>query len=346
MQSYLDLPLVEQGDYCTTKEVAPAVIAIILHTPEATQAHWHNNIWGMLQSWGCCWIWESLRIVGKDDWIKEAIKNGLCIAGTDGSYMKQVHPELCANTFIMECLRGRGHTMGSFAEASCTANVYRGELLRLMKVHLILLAVQPTAPALEGKIVNYLDCPGALGQVSLLLPYRIPTRYRQPDDLKNILGSCGDFTFQQEFCHVKTHQDDSLDFHLLDWPAQLNCIVDASAKQEILNADLMALLWKQRFPKEPIRCFVGKEKMNSNTGPLLRFWAYKQITRDVFARRKIFDAEQFKLVAQRHVSAALEEVPRMIQLWVCTQSWASQPQMVCKLNGQRVSVINAPVSVW
>ncbi len=153
--------------------------------------------------------------------------------------------------------------------------------------------------------------------MSSLPPGRIPTHCRHSEVLKNILVDCGDFTFQREFCHVKMHQDDSEDFHLLEWPVQLNCVVDASAIQEILNADVMAIPWQQRFPKEPICCFVGKEKMTSNTGPLLRFWGYKQIARDVFARQK--KSTLNKLVAWRYVSAALEEVPRMFQLWVCKQ---------------------------
>jgi hypothetical protein len=76
----------------------------------------------------------------------------------------------------------------------------------------------------------------------------------------------------------------------------------------------MVLPRQQDFPKEPICCFVGKEKMTSNTRPLFRFWSYKQIAWDVFACRKIFDAEQFDLVTWRYVSAALGEVPRMFQL--------------------------------
>jgi hypothetical protein len=59
--------------------------------------------------------------------------------------------------------------------------------------------------------------------------------------------------------------------------------------------------------------------MTSNTGPLLRFWEYKQIAWDVFACRKIFDTEQVEQVAWRYVSAAQEEVPRMFQLWACKQ---------------------------
>jgi hypothetical protein len=152
--------------------------------------------------------------------------------------------------------------------------------------------VQRTAPALEGKIVIYLDCLGALGQVSLLPPGRISARCRHSDVLKNILVNCGDFTFQQKFCHVKAYQYDLVDFHLLEWPVQLNCVVDVSAKQKISNADVMALPQQQCFLKVPICCFDGKETMTSNTRPLLRFWAYKQIAWDVFAHRQIFDTEQ------------------------------------------------------
>ncbi len=216
LRSYRDVPLVEQGDYCMTKEVALTVIAVIPHTPAAKQTRCHNNIWDVLQSWGCCWIWENLRMVGDNDWIKEAIEDGSCLAVTDGLHIKHVHLELCANAFIMECSRGRARMMGSFLEAGSMTNAYRGELLGLIHVHLILLAVQRRAPALEGKIVIYLDCIGASGQVSLHPPGRIPTRCRHSDVLKNILVNCGDFTFQQEFCHVKAHQDELVDFHLLD----------------------------------------------------------------------------------------------------------------------------------
>ncbi len=196
------------------------MIAIILHTPGATQAQRHDDIWDVLQSWGCRWIWENLMMVCKDDWFKEAIEDVLCLAITEGSHIKQVHTELCANAFIMECSRSCGHMMGSFAEASSAANAYRGELLRLMQVHLILLVVQRTAPGLEGKLVIYSDCFGALGRVSLLPPGKIPTHCRHSNVLKNILVNCGDFTFQQKFCHVKAHHDDLVDFHC--WIGQRN----------------------------------------------------------------------------------------------------------------------------
>ena len=53
------------------------------------------------------------------------------------------------------------------------ANAYRGELLGLMAVHLLLLAVKTVSPGLSGSATIYSDCIGALGRVAKLPPYRI-----------------------------------------------------------------------------------------------------------------------------------------------------------------------------
>jgi hypothetical protein len=169
-------------------------------------------------------------------------------AVSDWSYIKQIQPELCANTFFIECSKGPGRMVGPFGKANSVANVYRGELFGLMQVHLLLLAVQQTAPELDGEITIYSDCLATLGQVSLLLPERIPSQCKHLDILKNILVSCsGLMMFQRDICHIVAHKDDSKDFHLLDRLAQLNSAVDACAMREILKAYIMALLWQQRF---------------------------------------------------------------------------------------------------
>lgn len=160
-------------------------------------------------------------MVGEDDWIQEAIADNSCIAVTDGSYIKQVHQELCATAFILKCSKGQGRMICLFTKASLAANAYRGELLGLMQVHLILQAVNTMAPGLKGEVLIYSDCLGALGRVSHLPPGRIPTRCKHSDILKNILVNCSNLSFIREFKHVKAHQDDGVRFDLLDRPAQL-----------------------------------------------------------------------------------------------------------------------------
>ena len=70
----------------------------------------------------------------------EAAINGCSlISVTDGSYVRELYPDLCSVAFIIECTKGRGRIVivGSFAEHTETANAYRGKLLGLMAVHLI-----------------------------------------------------------------------------------------------------------------------------------------------------------------------------------------------------------------
>ena len=64
--------------------------------------------------------------------------------------------------------------MGSFAEASTHANAYRGELMGLMAIHLILKAADQLWPRLSGRAVVFSDCLGALKKVANLPPHKIP----------------------------------------------------------------------------------------------------------------------------------------------------------------------------
>ncbi len=95
----------------------------------------------ILEKWGNTWMWESIQWVGDDNWIAEAIKEGSCTAVTDGSYMKDLHLQVHLAAFVFECSKGRGRLWGSFPEASRSACSYKGELVGLMAIHLLLLAV-------------------------------------------------------------------------------------------------------------------------------------------------------------------------------------------------------------
>ena len=84
-------------------------------------------------------MWKTLRLIGDEDWIKGAIARGTLTAVTDGSYIKEVCPGLCSAACILECSEKSGRIIGSFSEASPAATAYRGELMGLMAIHLILI---------------------------------------------------------------------------------------------------------------------------------------------------------------------------------------------------------------
>ena len=318
-RSKVNRPAELRGDVCTVREVGLAVLTIVSHAPPAAAKDIPDHFLDVLQEWGCAWMWKNLQFIGGDDWIAEAITDNSLVACTDGSYIRELYPDLCSAAFIMECSRGRGRLVGAFPEKSAAANAYRGELLGLMAIHLLLLAVNKVNPTLAGSVHIYSDCLGALNKVEHLPPYRIPSRCRHSDILKNIMVNCSDLTFQRRFSHVVAHQDDAKAFHELTREAQLNCGCDAKAKSEIRSTDPMGPPKQKPFPLEPISIFVGQDKVTSDTGAGIRFWAHRQLARAFFASRKIMFQDTFDEVDWRHVHATLHKVPRLFATWACKQ---------------------------
>jgi hypothetical protein len=82
-----------------------------------------------------------MTVTGGVTWIHESIAQGTLVAVTDESYIQELFPNLCSVAFVLECSHGCGRIFGSFSESLRVANAYRGELMGLMAIHLILLSV-------------------------------------------------------------------------------------------------------------------------------------------------------------------------------------------------------------
>ena len=73
------------------------------------------------------------------------------------------------------------------------------------------------------------------------------------------------------------------------------------------------------FPLEPVAVFIGGEKMTSDTGECLRFWAHRKLAKELYLKHKILTPVQYEEVAWKSVYDTLHEVPRMFQIWACKQ---------------------------
>ncbi len=124
------------------------------------------------------------------EWILEAIQDSSLVAITDGLYIRQLHPNLCLAAFVLECTKGQRKIIGSFSESTLAANTYRGELLGLMAIHLLLVSVNRVHNTLEGSVEVVFDCLGALKRVVHLPLYQIPWHCKHSDILRNILVNC------------------------------------------------------------------------------------------------------------------------------------------------------------
>ncbi len=164
-----------QGALATMEESTPGMMKVCSVASPSIRPIPPADFLDVLRGWGQTWIWDDLKVTGGTDWVAQAIADNSLVAVTDGSYIKEPFPDLCSAAFVLECTQGRGRLVGAFAEASAAANAYRGELLGLMAVHLLLLAVDMVLPGLIGCATIYSDYLGALGRVAELPPYRIPT---------------------------------------------------------------------------------------------------------------------------------------------------------------------------
>jgi hypothetical protein len=180
-------------------------------------------------------MWESLKLSGDGEdeagaWLKEAIEDNTLVAVTDGSYMKELYPDMNSCAFILECSRGRGRMLGAFSEQTMAACSYCSELLGLLAIHLVLLSINKINPTQTGSVHIFSNCLGALNKVKNLPPHRIPSKCRHSDVLKTIMIHCSSMSFDCLFSHVSAHQDNRDKFENLSQEAQLNCARDFGAK--------------------------------------------------------------------------------------------------------------------
>lgn len=318
-RSRIDAPATEAGVLCTVRDTGIAVRSICSYAPRAPAPPVPASFWDVLIQWDCLWMWEAVQLVGPTSWIAEAIATGTCIAVTDGSYQPKYRSDVCSAAFFFESTDRRYKLVGAFPERSETANAYRGELLGLLAIHLILLAINKIDTSLEGLVKIYSDCERALGGVASLPSLKIPSSSKHSDILKTILVNCSTLTFQREYEHIPAHQDDNAAFHTLSRPAQLNCAVDAGAKRQIRALEIDAPLPQRTFPLEPIACFAGSWKLTPGMKDQMRFWCHKLMARESLSNMKVLTLAQFDAIAWPQVYQALGEVPRMFQIWASKQ---------------------------
>jgi hypothetical protein len=144
--------------------------------------------------------------------------------------------------------RPRAYHRVYFVDHLPDAGSYRGELLGLMAIHLVLRGVHEFSPAIRGSVQIISDCMGALNKVENMPPYQIPTKCSHPDILKNIMINCEGLSFKRMFSHVAAHQDDRKDYGELSRESQLNCQMDFYAKQAILGETNGQYTTTKRFP--------------------------------------------------------------------------------------------------
>ena len=303
---------------CSTKKTDNGNIILLSHTPhptlKTTPTHFHD----LLLDWSGSHWWQELKYTGDGTWIYQAVRKGTLICISDGSYIKELHPDVCSAAIIMECTTSQDRLTLSAIDVSPSANAFRGELLGLLSIHLLLHSLQMTSKDLAGSAQIHSDCTGALHTVSSLPNSGIPPKWRHADILKVLSLHNKIPGVSLSYHHVKAHQDDGTQWHLLSRTSQLNCACDYEAKRRI-HEYLPTPLPLHRLPQEPICMIIDRIKCTSDSDNVIRLHAHKQAARELFYNSEILTLAQFDDIAWESIHATLHSLPKMFQLFAGKQ---------------------------
>ena len=71
-----DVPFKEAGKVCTVRDVEHDRKLIVSAAEPPRPKEMPTTILEVLWEWGCTWIWKSLRLIGGDHWLENAIEAG------------------------------------------------------------------------------------------------------------------------------------------------------------------------------------------------------------------------------------------------------------------------------
>ncbi len=264
------------------------------------------------------WMWKNLRGCVEDvEWIVDAIQRGSLYCVTDGSYIKELAPDVCGSAWVLFCAETNKWINGEFAEQSPGADSYRGEQLGMLAIHLLLLAIEEHyATALRDARI-FCDNKGSIQTFSK--DYRRVKSTARNNDVLRVLRTIQQKTkLTHKLSHVSGHQDDHTRYDTLSLEAKLNVDCDIRAKRAIreylrTREDSRPKIF--RLPLETAAIYIDGVKQTADFAAELRYYVGKQRARQFYVEQKIMDTRTFDTVAWEDIRCVLDKRPRMYQLW-------------------------------
>jgi hypothetical protein len=167
-----------------------------------------EEFWEYLRSWGGEWLWEHVYTPFGLDTVVEAIDSGSAVYVMDGSYSRKIRSQIDGAGYMIYCKSRRKVIFkGSFYENCDKAGSYRGEILGLLAINLLILAVERFYE-LEPGPRGLVGCDN-LGGLNKLKERRrkIPSSAKHADILRSLRRVHASLRGTLQYKHVYGHQD-------------------------------------------------------------------------------------------------------------------------------------------
>ena len=87
-------------------------------------------------------MWDGIEDKEQNlQWLVSGVEKGTRVCVTDGSYVRNVAPNISGAGFVLCCTKVKRMLRGNFYEKAKTKTSYWGELLSVVAIHIILLAL-------------------------------------------------------------------------------------------------------------------------------------------------------------------------------------------------------------
>ena len=220
-------------------------------------------------SWGGEWMWDDFRAPDNTTWVATALEAGILVCVIGGSYNKSKALDISSTGWIIHDKASSRQIRGSFVEQSPETSSYRGELLGMLAIHLVLLTIdeQYGIEGLESQV--YCDNKGVL--FTFVKSHKHVPAEKANSDILCILRRLQGLTKSViKHKYIKDHQDDNTRRDRLILEAHLKCICDEIAKQGTVQAMINTVQGPreggryQPLPKEVASVYIGEDKQTSD----------------------------------------------------------------------------------
>lgn len=284
-----------------------------------------EHFWDYVKGWGGFWLWDNIRTPHGLDAVIDAIASGSAVMVTDGSYSRNIRSEIDGAGWLIYC-RQRKHIVlkGSTYEYCVTAGSYRGELLGLLALHLLILAVEEFY-ALEAAPRGLIACDNLGGlNNSKQRRRKVPASAKHADILRVLRRVHGRLKGFVSYKHVYGHQLRKKKWHQMSLLEQLNEKCDIIAKEAvhrgIHECPTTVGISRQKLPLESAAIFYEGNKIVGECGHELRFQIGKQEARSFYISQLGWYASTFDNVDWASRDRALSDKPDMFKMWLFKQS--------------------------
>ena len=256
----------------------------------------------ILRSWHNPGLWDNLECDGDGWWIEEALNNGSLYLVSDGSYQREVDPDVCSCAFTLRCKTTKKKLECTWVERSPSASNYRGELLGALGYTLVMKAVcgEDRDPMIDANTLPKGDA--FCDNMGVVKHGNVPNKTLsekqvQADILGHLKYLLRIIRAKFKFAHVRGHIDKVLTASQRNFQQNLQVKMDKKATAilvKVVTEDTGYI--KTSFPFERVIMFCGNQRVTASATDAIYEWTSRQTAKALYDERDIVPAEYFELV--------------------------------------------------